>query len=308
MNENGAHSIIEERQLESNDVYTFDVLSDGINPLSVSLSWCDWEGPVNNGPPSNNTTPVLVNNLNLRVLQGTNVFSPFLLTSPSTFTTGVNNVDPYERVDIDLPSGIYTIEVTHSGSLYYNVPQDYSLIVTGIALCSTEDEDIVITAPVITGDEDHRHVSGNVVATNTIAADADAHYRAGESIQMNPGFFADSTSMYWAEIGTCDGTFEPDFEGNGFRRPMPQSTAQHSEDIIPMRIYPNPADTSVTIVLEEDTIARIILSSMDGKPVFDRQASGISQKIDVSSLQAGLYIVTVESVSGKKYNEKLILN
>ena len=47
-----------------------------------------------------------------------------------------NDVDPYERVDVSGASGMYTITVTHDGSLSSG-SQDYTLIVTGVVVAST---------------------------------------------------------------------------------------------------------------------------------------------------------------------------
>ncbi|MBK6263588.1 S8 family serine peptidase [Marivirga sp. S37H4] len=129
--ENGNASKIEELSLNSGQSYSVTVESDGTSPLLASISWTDLAGTANTGT-TNDNTPVLVNDLDIRVTQGGSTFSPYKLTSVSSNTQGDNNVDPYERIDVNNASGTYTITVTHKGSLSGG-SQDFSLIVTGIS-------------------------------------------------------------------------------------------------------------------------------------------------------------------------------
>ncbi len=127
---NGNEAKIEELTLNSGQTYTITVDSDGSNPLFASISWTDRPGTSNS--TVNSTTPVLVNDLDIRITKGGTTYFPYKLTSPTTNAQQDNNVDPYERVDINGASGTYTITVTHKGSLTGG-SQAFSLIVTGIS-------------------------------------------------------------------------------------------------------------------------------------------------------------------------------
>lgn len=120
---------IEELTLNSGQSYTITVNSDGTSPLLASISWTDRPGTANT--TVNSTTPVLVNDLDIRVTKGGTSYLPYKLTGPTTSAKQDNNVDPYERVDISGASGTYTITVTHKGTLTGG-SQNFSLIVTGI--------------------------------------------------------------------------------------------------------------------------------------------------------------------------------
>ena len=124
----GGSAIVRELNLSNGGVYSIDVQSDGVNPLLVSISWTDPEGAVNNG--TNSSTPALINDLDVRVSNGT-TFNPWRLTAVNANGTGDNTVDPYERVDINGASGQYTITVNHKGNI--GGGQDFTLIVTGAA-------------------------------------------------------------------------------------------------------------------------------------------------------------------------------
>ena len=129
--ENGSGSLVQELTLNPGQTYTTTVDSDGLNELVASISWTDPPGVANTGT-TNLTTPVLVNDLDIRVSKGGSTFTPFRLTGINSNGTGDNNVDPFERVDVANASGTYTITVTHKGSLT-NGSQAFSLVVTGLS-------------------------------------------------------------------------------------------------------------------------------------------------------------------------------
>lgn len=130
ISDNGSGSIIDELTLSNGGSYTVNVDADGSSPLMASISWTDPAGTANTGT-ANLTTPVLVNDLDIRVTKGGTTYNPYRLTGINSNGTGDNNVDPYERVDISGATGSYTITVTHKGSLSGG-SQNFSLVVTGV--------------------------------------------------------------------------------------------------------------------------------------------------------------------------------
>ncbi len=125
----GNESMVDELTLSSGQSYTITVDSDGVSPLLASISWTDPAGTIRTG--TNDNTPVLVNDLDITVSQGSTTYRPYRLTGVTTNGTGDNTVDPFERIDVANASGSYTITVTHKGSLSGG-SQNYSLIVTGL--------------------------------------------------------------------------------------------------------------------------------------------------------------------------------
>ena len=125
----GQSSRIEELTLTPGQTYQITVDADGINNLMASISWTDPAGTATT--QTNSSTPVLVNDLDLRVTQGGSTFLPYRLTGVTTNGLGDNNVDPFERISVANASGTYTITVTHKGSLSGG-GQNYSLVITGI--------------------------------------------------------------------------------------------------------------------------------------------------------------------------------
>ncbi len=144
---NGLTSWVSEENLDNNQTFTMSVNSNGATPLMASITWTDLPGQSNNGNlPANDSTPALVNDLDIRITKNTTTYFPWKLTNDpnsDAIRTGDNNVDNVEQVKIDTPlAGIYTITVTHKGTLVTG-RQKYSLIITGInsafAINSTSD-------------------------------------------------------------------------------------------------------------------------------------------------------------------------
>ena len=118
----------------SNSADDFDVIIDGTEPLTATICWTDPPGVSTTA--HDNRTPVLVNDLDLRITTpgGTDRF-PFTLSylNPSaTAVTGDNSVDTVEQVFIDVGAapGTYTVKVSHKGILT-DGQQNYSLVVSG---------------------------------------------------------------------------------------------------------------------------------------------------------------------------------
>lgn len=149
INNNGLSSWVSEENLNNNQVYTMTVNSPGGTPLMASITWTDVPGEPNNGSgglPPNDTTPALVNDLDIRVTRNGTTYYPWKLSAdpnqPAT-RTGDNAVDNVEQVKIDAPTaGTYTITVSHKRTLVTG-NQKYSLVITGLtspfALNSTSD-------------------------------------------------------------------------------------------------------------------------------------------------------------------------
>jgi PKD repeat protein len=128
--------VISELTLSNGSTYTRDVIALGTEPLKVTIVWTDPAGT----PPAASLdpiTPVLVNDLDLRITRSGSTFYPWKLdrNNPTNAATNAaeNNVDNVEVVYIASPvaGGTYTITVDHDGTLSGG-PQAYSMIISGI--------------------------------------------------------------------------------------------------------------------------------------------------------------------------------
>lgn len=133
---NGTTSLINEKTLSQGQTQTYNVVASGNGPLAATISWTDPPGDTTATGVINNRTPKLVNDLDIRISDGTNTFLPWVLDPdhPSvSATTGDNFRDNIEQIYIAgaVPGKSYTITVSHKGTLKSG-NQDYSVIVTGI--------------------------------------------------------------------------------------------------------------------------------------------------------------------------------
>lgn len=144
-------AVIEELSLVNGNSYEFNFAAESGDKLIASICWSDVPGVVTASSTNiNDSSPKLVNDLDLRVIKDGVEFLPWKLNydpvSGFSNSKGDNAVDNIERVEIDFPeSGIYTIQVSHKGILQSSgafgpLVQDFSLIVTGNNLTlSSED-------------------------------------------------------------------------------------------------------------------------------------------------------------------------
>ncbi|MFT4031369.1 MAG: S8 family serine peptidase [Siphonobacter sp.] len=147
-------NLIAENTLTSGQTYTQQVVASGEGPLRVTIAWIDPAGtPLTiDSTVLNNRSPRLVNDLDLRVSDGTTTTQPYTLNpdSPATAaTTGDNIRDNVEQVLIanPVPGQTYTITISHKNTLSTD-SQAYSLIVSGIGgttYCTSTASDTTVS-------------------------------------------------------------------------------------------------------------------------------------------------------------------
>ncbi len=133
---NGGKSIVSEKTLTQGQTQTYNVIASGNRLLAATISWTDPQGTPTTEGVINSRTPKLVNDLDIRVSDGTTTFTPWVLdpNKPGFAATKGDNIrDNIEQVYIpnSVPGRAYTITVSHKGSLSSG-SQAYSLIVTGV--------------------------------------------------------------------------------------------------------------------------------------------------------------------------------
>ncbi len=112
---------------------TNTVISDGTQPLRITLCWTDPAGAAQT--TLDNTTARLVNNLNLRLVSPSGVTNfPYLLirTNPSAAAvTGTNNVDNVEQIYLASPAaGTYRLIIAINSTVS-GTTQRYSVVTSG---------------------------------------------------------------------------------------------------------------------------------------------------------------------------------
>ena len=139
LGEKNGSAIVVEKQLANGSEFKQTFKAKG--NVKVTICWTDPAGQATPESTVNNASPVLVNDLNLRLKRDSTVFMPWLLTAVDSNTKGNNRVDPVERIE-DPGSRAslseYEITVSHADQLA-NGSQAFSLIVTGDSLTAQGD-------------------------------------------------------------------------------------------------------------------------------------------------------------------------
>ena len=127
-----------ERTLQSGGSFTQNITASGKGALTATICWTDPEAAVSTVSVANlnNRTPKLVNDLDIKISDGTNAFLPFILNpdKPADLATRGDNIrDNVEQILIPdaVPGKTYTLTISHKGILK-NTTQDYALIISGI--------------------------------------------------------------------------------------------------------------------------------------------------------------------------------
>ncbi|NHA08030.1 S8 family serine peptidase [Mucilaginibacter sp. HC2] len=214
--DNGTKSIISENSLQQGQKQTFTVVASGNDVLSATISWTDPEGTPNADGTINNRSPKLVNDLDIRISDGTTTYNPWVLNPDApaaAATTGDNIRDNIEQVYISntTPGKSYTITVSHKGTLKQG-PQAYSLIVTGAGGTT-----YCTSAPLSNADSRIDNVKVSNI-NNTPAAGCKSYSDyTNLTVQLEQA----KTYPLSITLGTCGGNFNKaakvfvDWNGNG---------------------------------------------------------------------------------------------
>jgi hypothetical protein len=155
------------------------------------------------------------------------------------------------------------------------------------------------------------------VANVTVADNASANFIAGYSVVFLPGFYAHSGSYAHAWI-TETASFCDVARGSSIvSQPAVKSVEldvtkekQRIDDEIQMKVYPNPNNGQFTIELTKvESGATVSIYNMLGSVVYQSTLTSIqiTQKVNLSGIQKGIYIVKVIDPKGQ-LTKKMIVN
>lgn len=195
--------IITENTLVKNNTHYVGIRSNGFVPLRATLVWTDRQGSAINNGVVDDPTSVLVNDLDMRIVNNSTMFMPYVLNpnSPAVnATTGDNAVDNVEQIEILSPTaGDYFLTVSHKGNLN-PTQQDFCLIITGGTFINCPNYMYLNTPMSQVYDLE---VSDKIEADNTILPGANVTYDAKNSITLEDGFMADQAADFQAFIDGC---------------------------------------------------------------------------------------------------------
>jgi len=215
-NSPGAPKMIETNITTTVTSRSYSFKWDGSSPIRATLAWTDPAGTARN---DNDRNPVLVNNLDLRIIApNSTVYLPYVMPFSTNFTDanfgtaaikGSNRVDNVERVDIPTPpgTGTYSVVVSLGGSLSGGAPQTFSLILTG-SIGTDIPPQIASIDPitVVNG----REVAFPVIATDP--ADSDPITLTYANLPSGATFGSTNGNGYFSwSVATPNDTYTPRF-------------------------------------------------------------------------------------------------
>ncbi len=138
INAKGNTTILEENTLSLGQTFTKQIVVTNPQSLKATICWTDPVGNLNSNGVSDNRTPRLKNNLDLKIIKDGVAYYPWKLVADEPYLPATrdsdNEVDNVEKIEIDLAQpGIYTIQVTHKGGALVGGTdsQNFSLIASG---------------------------------------------------------------------------------------------------------------------------------------------------------------------------------
>ena len=193
----------------------------------------------------------------------------------------------------------------------WNNQLGYGLVNAYAALVLACPQELNISTP-LSNNVMEISAESKIVASNTILNGSRIVYHAGDAVIMNPGFNAVYGSIYSAYIEGCSSMMLSALnreEMNSSFEVTEQNMIHDSNFRDELRIFPNPSSSSVDISLGDFNMSSIIVTSMDGRLMFDKNVKDSSSyKLDISNYTAGIYMVTATTGNGKVFTGKIIKN
>ncbi|ASU35945.1 S8 family serine peptidase [Mucilaginibacter xinganensis] len=287
--DNNGKSLVKESTLQQGQKQTFNVIASGNGTLAVTISWTDPAGTPTAEGTINSRIPKLVNDLDLRVGDGTTTFNPWTLDPlhPSALAkTGDNILDNIEQVYIPgaVPGMAYTITVSHKGTLQGG-SQDFSLIATGVggsAYC--------VSNPLSTADSKINKLAlANLNYTAPVGCTGYSNH-TDITVSLEQG----KTYPLTITLGTCGSNFNKaakvyiDWNGNGVFDA--NELAATTGIINATGTYTANISVPVTVVPDNYSLMRVVLGETNDTAAIKpcgTYAKGETQDYKVQFLQTG---------------------
>ncbi len=307
-------SLIEETSLEEGETFSLTLAANEMENLSASISWTDPASDFINRGNMNDTTPALVNDLDIRMTQDGVDFYPWKLNAAypdAPAEKGDNRVDPFERIEIPNANGTYTLTVTYKGTLAHG-KQDFTLLVSGAKLT-----DCALNAPEEVALADATENEITIQWNSMVDALYEVQYKKAAEEAWQTEYVSEPNLMlqtlevdgeYVVRIRTfcsqniaSEYSMEYPFTFLGETTELGPLNAFETLSItseINFSIYPNPAVEYINLDDETSDTARYAITSTAGTTV--KNGAAKNAKINVADLASGLYILQVIDTQGKR--------
>jgi hypothetical protein len=319
-----------EASLNNNDSFLKEVYVTSGDSLRVTLCWTDPKG-ITGAPAYNDTTPKLVNDLDIRLtnMAGNTLAFPFILNpaSPSlAATTGDNKRDNVEQIyTTALPTGRYKIKVNHKGQLQNQQAQPFSLLISGAPIYSLALPVKWLSISAVQTNWNEAKISWSTTSELNNKAfiieyslDGNTFLVAGKIAITNPNKLGLNQYQFAHKLnsGLPETIYyrikQEDIDGNfSYSKTI---SLQNSNPWYIGSVYPNPFNTNfwVNISTQPNSQNTFEVYNITGKLLFsETKITSGSQtiSIDLSAYQQGVYLLKiVESGSNNSCILKIIKN
>ncbi len=307
-------SLILEEELVPGESYTITVNASENEALVASISWTDPAGNYTNSGDLNNTTPALINDLDIRITQEGTSHYPWKLNPTKAMdraSRGDNLVDPFEKVEIENPKGAYTITISHKGDLVYP-KQQFSLVVSGVQLtaCNT-----LVPSGVYLSEEEKGKVKLHwdaIPEANYLLEYREVDAEQWNAVQTLRNFYSlenlEEGMTYELRIQTaCNARIKSEFSQiMGFTyvenatilkdRNALDNIVNSNE--LAFSMYPNP--TTDQLYLEGNFSEQTEYQIINTTGIVIKQGKASEAAIRVSNLASGMYFITLVDTQGTR--------
>lgn len=296
-----SNHLLYENVLQNGDTYTLPVVAASTGPLWATICWTDVKGTVDVTNTLNNPAKKLVNDLDLRISDGSTAYLPWVLdpANPgSAAVKGDNITDNVERVNIDnvIMGRVYLITVKHKGSLARG-QQAYSLLVSGVGGTAT----CTAAAPVITRSGDSL-VSTAAIFYQWYRNDVLISGATSQSYKLNQlGVYKVVTSNGLGCVLTSDTL-----------NVTSNNTVDVNGTITGITVSPNPSNGQFNLsfgVTATDNL-KIDVVNMLGQIVYSKTYAGFSgnfsDQLNIGRTASGVYTLVIQQ-HGARYIKKLLV-
>jgi hypothetical protein len=157
---------------------------------------------------------------------------------------------------------------------------------------------------VATGGSDLRQASQNITASNKLSIGSIESYHAGQYIVLTNGFTAENGVRMKAYIDVCNSGYEARM-ANTESANTELKPAEEKDWLV---VAPNPA-RNVVALQSRANMSKVLLTKLDGSRIMEKSGDGQTQmELDISTLNPGIYVITVQTEEGLIKTQKLIKN
>lgn len=192
--------------------------------------------------------------------------------------------------------GNHTITYTYTNSEGCSISV-FSMIMIEDCTSNCVGDMVFITTEPATPGVTYQAANSITTMTNYVVnLGSDVTLKAGNAVSLKPNSHLKAGSKVLARIEECSPSL----------RAIAEASSVNEETV---RLYPNPAKSTITISTHGDNLKNITVYSIDGKLVLDQDIEKqTAYQLDVAHYQNGIYLALIETENGTIYREKIMKN